>query len=491
MIRTQWRNLFVTLFLLITFQSKAMEKPMKIALLRSPQELDPFTYLSLPEWYVHFNITATLVALDHENQIVSGISKKWSVENNGKTYKFTLDTNRKWSDGTAITPKQVLVSMSSQARHKNAKLLQKLLEKGPIEDAVYLENNNTLVMKLESPVQNFLYHLARPEYGVIDAASLSKSKVLTNKTKTSGNYKIDSITEHTLVLVPSRFSTQVHKNNPQRIEFIVIKDTDTVIDSLKKGELDFHESQSDDILTTASESGFYQIIDGGLDNLATLQARKLTSTQLQAVQVLGEFINKNALASAPKKAASRLVAYSVVPPALEESQQLSIEAARKRLKGNTVKLKLELGEEFTKDQLHDAEFIQNEAQKLGIAIEIVKGVKDFRKKWENEDYGLTLTRMGVNADDEVELLYGYFCTGFKPYKSLSPIVCDTLNATVVPNASTHDINANLLKVYRDIRSSGKIVPLYHFPRRFLVSKRWKLKKYNNLLPFPIFTSFYS
>lgn len=97
--------------------------------------------------------------------------------------------------------------------------------------------------------------------------------------------------------------------------------------------------------------------------------------------------------------------------------------------------------------------------------------------------------MGVNADDEVELLHGYFCTGFKPYSSLAPAVCDDINAAAVPNISASEVKIKLLSAYDAINRSGKIVPLYHFPRRFLVNKRWDLDKYNRLLPFPIFTSF--
>ncbi|GEM_PF-1691131 len=491
MSRTRWRSIVLALFLLTAFRSEAMDKTMRIALVRSPQELNPFTYLSLPEWYIHFNITATLVTLDQDNQIVSGLANKWSIEDGGKTYKFTLDKSRKWSDGSSITPDQVLTSMSSQARHKNATLLQKLLKQGPVEEALYLEDGAALVMRLEAPVQNFLYNLARPEYGVIDADSLSKTKVLTAKIKTSGNYKIESITENALVLVPNRFSSQVQAENPQHIEFAVIKDTAEIIKRLKQGNLDFYEAQSDDVLATATESGLYQVVDGGLDNLATMQARKLKPEQRRAVQVLGEFLDKNVLSPAPKKAASRPVAYSVVPMSSQESARISIAEAKKRLGGKIVTLKLELGEEATKNQLYDAEIIQSEAKKIGITIEIVKGIKDFRRRWEMEDYGLTLMRMGVNADDEVELLYGYFCTGFKPYQSLQPLVCDSLNTAAKPGTGSESINASLLKVYRDIRESGKIVPLYHFPRRFLIPKRWTLKNYNNLLPFPIFTSFHA
>lgn len=369
------RSLLALLFLISYAGTVEASEPMRLALVRTPKQLDPFTYLSLPEWYVHFNITATLVRLDHENQIVSGLAKKWSVSNDGRTYKFVLDTDRKWSDGTPLTARQILDSLIHGAQHKNATLLQKLLKKGPISEAVRLEDATTLVLNLEGPVHNFLYHLARPEFGVVDVRALAKTKVYTERTKTSGNYKIRSISDEKLVLVPNPRSS-VEKANPQTVEFIVVKDYKEALKRIESGGLDFYEAQSDDAIETALKSARYQIVDGGLDNLATLQARNLSRDELHAVQVLGDFLDKSLFSESPKKIASRLVAYSIVP-AVKETR-ISAEDAKQRLNHKTIRMTLSLGEEATKDQLHDAQLIQREAAKIGIQIQLEKNVKDFR-----------------------------------------------------------------------------------------------------------------
>ena len=121
----------LSLFLLFPLcgLTRELDTTMHLALLKSPLELSPFTYLSLNEWYAHINITASLVELNAENQIVSGIAKTFSLSNDGKTCKLVLDTDYFWSDGTPITPREVVLSLTQEVRHKNSKYLSKILAK--------------------------------------------------------------------------------------------------------------------------------------------------------------------------------------------------------------------------------------------------------------------------------------------------------------------------------------------------------------------------
>ena len=149
------------------------EPDLRLALLRSPKDLNPFSYMSLPEWYVHSNITATLVELDHQNQIVAGIATRWAVEDDGKTYLFTLAADRKWSDGSLVTAQDVLISMLAAAKNKNQHFMKKVLKRGPLEECIFL-TGNVLVFKLEAEAPAFLYYLAQPELGIIDVLHYEK-----------------------------------------------------------------------------------------------------------------------------------------------------------------------------------------------------------------------------------------------------------------------------------------------------------------------------
>lgn len=425
----------------------------KVALQRSPLELDPYAYLSLPEWYVHHNITATLVELDHENQIVPGLAKSMRVADKGRTYYFDLRTDKTWSDGSPITPNDVLASFRSPERHRNAELFPKILRNGPLEEAVFLEKGNTLVIRLAAEYPAFLFQLATVEYGLIDTRALLQTKKITKTTRTSGDYKITELTEE-LVRIEARTNGAVSAENPQVIEFRYIPDQKKIVELIRRGELDFHEAQSEEILRAGQESGLYQIINGGLDNLATLQARKLNEEEWNTLQVLRRYLDRNLFAKAPKQAATKFVAFSIVAPA-KEAPRISAKEARGLL-GNTERtLELRLGEDATSDQLEDAETLQKEAAKIGITINLKKGIQGFRSAWEKEDYPLSLVRMGVYAENEAELLHGYFCASFAPYKSIEPLACTEIKAATAAGTPPTKVRKHLAKAYERILESGK------------------------------------
>jgi len=474
----------------LSFQLFAKEHEMNLTLLKSPRLLSPFSYLSLNEWYVHFNITAKLVDLDSDNQIISELASSWSTSQGGKKYRFKLNVRRRWSNGTPITPEQIVRSLTQEAKHKSAKFLPKILKPGPIEEAIYLEGPDTLVFELHSPHDKFLYHLARPEFGILDADSFPAQEYFTLKSKTSGNYKIEEITDNTIVLVPNPYSESIQSRNPQRITFSVENEHSRILDLVRQGTLDFLEAQSDDVLSIAESSGFYTVLEGGFDNLATVQARRINGNQLNAMKVLNDFLDRRLFAVRPKRVAERMVAFSEFP-IVEHRTPISIAEAKGRLGSQVVKLQMVLSDEVTSDQISDAELVRSEAAKIGIEISISRSQGQFRSRWEKEDYPLTMTRMGVYAYDDVELLNGYFCQGFSPYASLKGIVCDQINRAVAPGSTPELRKEQLRSAFDRLNRSGRIIALYHFPRRFLIHQRWEVKNYNNLLPFPIFTKFYS
>lgn len=462
---------------------------LRLALLRSPKELNPFSYLSLPEWYVHSNITATLVELDHQNQIVTGIAAKWTVEDDGKTYKFTLATDRKWSDGSPITAQDVLLSMHTAAKNKNQHFMKKVLRRGPLQESIFLAGN-TLVFKLEAEAPAFLYYLAQPELGIVDVLHFEKTKSFSKTVRTSGDYRISQLTGIHLTLTPNQHSSRISQENPQSVEFILELQYPKVLSLIRAARISFYEAQSEDAIDAAKQAGSYEVVDGGFDNLATLQGRKLTSEQLHALQVFSRFFDRSLLVSSPNKVANKIVAASLTPP-LVEPARIDAKEAKRLIGDKTISLTMSLGDEATSTQIKDAEIIAAEAKRIGIVIALKKNIKEFRKRyWDKEDYQVTMARMGVNTEDEAELMQNYFCSDYPPYRSLKGTVCNDLDEATAPGASLDTVKVALNRAYSKINASGQIIPLYHFPRRYLVQKKWELKDYNALLPFPIFSRFH-
>ena len=462
-----------------------------IVLQKTPLELDPYTYLSLPEWYVHMNITSTLVKITPNNELIPGIAREWAVYNKNKTYRFILNTNMRWSDGSFITPNQVLTSIFEKARHRNAKYLKKYLKEGPLEEAVYLENGNELVLHLKFANPSFIFQLTRPEFGVIRWDLLSSSHFITSQTPTSGDYTISFLDNEYLELVPNEFGTKIKDENPQKIIFRFVDSQDLILKLLKDEKLSFIEIQSKDILEIGENSKNYKVINGSVTNLATFQTRNLEKDQKEAIKVFAKYLDRSKFITDKNKLIATEFVVGISErklPSLNPNSRININQAKKELNFKNISIEILLGQESTIDQINDANEIIRQGKEIGINFRL-KIKKDYRRFWEAEDYESSQVRMGLWAFDEVELIHGYFCAGFKPYQSLTRIVCPNLEKTFLSGISEVEINSILDGIYEDLIIDGSILPLYHFPRKFLIHKKWNLEHQELLLPFPLFWSF--
>jgi ABC-type transport system substrate-binding protein len=470
-----------------------MQNILRITTDRSPLLFNHIKYSTLTDFYIHFNITATLIELDKDNQIVSGLAKRWTVNNNGKQYTFFLDTTGKWSDGNLITPDNIIQSIFYKTPHRGTlpMIMRKIVQRRNINKIVYLQNENELVVNLPEANSKLLEHFSRPEFGVIHPLLLKKNRqVFSPSIPTSGAYAIESIDENKIVLIPNEHSRNVKNTNPQRIEFSYKPEYRDVLKLIREGVIDFTEVQDEDIFSSLPQNGYYNTFNGGLDNLATLQARHLNDKQIYALDVLKRYLNKQSLGKGPRAVAHKLVAHSIVQTSDQKIKRFTKDDARNLLKETgSVQLRMILDSKTTLQQMQDALSIQTQAREIGVEISIIENAENFVTRWENEKYELTMRRMGVFDYDEVDLLYGYFCTGYKPYKKLKPLVCDEINLALQTGNDRVKSASHLSKVYDNINNSSYIIPLYHYPRRFAVHKKWKLENYNYLLPYPIFKNF--
>ncbi len=214
----------------------------RLFLFRSPKSISYYSFLSLQEWYVHTNIWANLTRLDRQSQIQGDLATQWEVRDGGKEYRFKLDTNRKWSDGTPITTAQVHRSLVAATMKRNGKILAHLMRGGPDEEAVKKaitleDEGTTLVLRLNHPQPKLLHHLTRAEFGIVDLESLGADGVLTPQTKTSGDYRIEANDDAALTLEMNLANSpeSPRARGPKRVIFKKIANHAEALALIRKG----------------------------------------------------------------------------------------------------------------------------------------------------------------------------------------------------------------------------------------------------------------
>ena len=82
--------------------------------------LDPATYTAASSAYVAEQIYDSLLTVTPSGEVAPSVATKYSVSNKGLTYTFTLRSGVKFSNGQALTSKDVVYSLQRVLNPKTA-----------------------------------------------------------------------------------------------------------------------------------------------------------------------------------------------------------------------------------------------------------------------------------------------------------------------------------------------------------------------------------
>ena len=143
-----------------------------------PRELDPHVVTGSIEHNLCMALLEGLLGLDPENlNIVPGVARAWQVSEDGKTYRFHLREDAKWSNGDPVTAADFLYSwrraLLPALGNNYAYMLYYIrnaesFHQGEITDfsrvGVTAPDDLTLVVELENPTPFFLQLLTHMSY---------------------------------------------------------------------------------------------------------------------------------------------------------------------------------------------------------------------------------------------------------------------------------------------------------------------------------------
>jgi len=120
------------------------------------------------------NVLDSLVMIDADEKVLPALAEKWSVEDSGKTYTFTLRDGVKFHDGTlleAVAVKRTFERILDPAT-KAAGVVSLL---GPI-DRITAPDARTVTLAYKSPYPSLFLQLWRPYFGILSPRYLDTLK---------------------------------------------------------------------------------------------------------------------------------------------------------------------------------------------------------------------------------------------------------------------------------------------------------------------------
>ena len=179
------------------------------------------------------NLYEGLVRIDRDGRVQPLLAKNWEISPDGLSYKFQLQRNVTFHDGTSFDSTDVKFAFD-RARAPNSTNAQKQIF-APIE-SIETPDPATVTIKLKQPSGNFLYYL-----GWGDAVIVAPETVETNKANPvgTGPFRFKSWTRGDRVeLVRNPDYRQPDKVKLDSVTFRFINDPQAQVAALRAGGVD-------------------------------------------------------------------------------------------------------------------------------------------------------------------------------------------------------------------------------------------------------------
>ena len=200
-----------------------------------PVGLDPAVSVTQKSLRMTELIYDTLIDYDKDNKLVPDIAESWTASDDGLTYVFKIRSNAKFSDGSAITPDDVVYSLQRAGKSKSLSAVFAVVK------SIEATGDAEVTVILSSPSRVFLNTLASVGQAVI----LKKSAVegdadyFTSPTATSGPYLLkDYAAKSKATLVANPYYWNSGHPTIKTIQYTFNSDNTAMATALESGTAD-------------------------------------------------------------------------------------------------------------------------------------------------------------------------------------------------------------------------------------------------------------
>lgn len=209
--------LFVTLLTLLwatkNMGLKTSTSTLKVLTIALPESTDPLKYDAFVHHLIFRSVYSSLITEYSNKGLIGDLAVSWRASNNFKDWEFTIDPNRRFSNGDLITAEIVLRSF------KRVALIQKQFssELALFRDLFEIENlnnlnsnirgfelqNNKIVFHFKSPQEELLRQISFGTYGIVhpnDYDSVTGEWKNPHKIIASGFYRLESMSDGETIL---------------------------------------------------------------------------------------------------------------------------------------------------------------------------------------------------------------------------------------------------------------------------------------------------
>ncbi len=220
--------------------AEASQRILRVQLTSEPVSLDPARAEDGVSLRILGNVMEGLVGYDGSGKLVNRIAASVLPSRDGKTFRFKLRKDAKWSDGKAVTASEFVAGINRARDPATASKVAGLL--GPIDSVE--ESQGDVIIRLREPTSYFLQSLALSAALPVRAdvlAGLAESKDRWPLTAPStGPYRIVRHQPDTKFVLERNphYAGRARADAPSQVELVIVSDESTGVALFEQGQLD-------------------------------------------------------------------------------------------------------------------------------------------------------------------------------------------------------------------------------------------------------------
>lgn len=216
-----------------------------------PDSLDIHQAQGLPALQILRETREGLTSFDAAGNVVAGVAASWQVLDDGKTYRFKLRDDARWSNGDAITAEDFVRAwqraFSPATLARTASLLAPVVNArealagaaDPAAVGIKALADKTLEIKLDIAAPWFLEVLAHPVSYPLHAENMDKP----SQAPVNGAFVIESQVLHAMIrLKKNPYFHAADSVALDTVEYLPIEDPNSELSRFRAGELDMTET---------------------------------------------------------------------------------------------------------------------------------------------------------------------------------------------------------------------------------------------------------
>jgi oligopeptide transport system substrate-binding protein len=480
------------------------ENSITVNITSEPPEMFTVTTTDTTSFSIIRHVIENLVMLDENDKVIPGVAKDWTVSDDGLVYTFNLRDDMKWSNGEPVTANDFVFAWTSLLTPEFAAdyayfgyvfkngVAYNNGEVGADQLGFKALSDYQLEVTLENPTSYFLDTLAFGVFAPVNEKAYNEFGTAygtdADKMVYNGAFKMTSWEhESKIVLEKNPDFYNAANISLEKINMVMINDTNAALNSFKAGEVDvigvngeqavLMKGENYPVITYDDGSCFYleyNLTDPQLSNLNL----RMAITYAVDKQAFIDSIVKNSSKPAVSFTAPALnglekkFAEEVGPlvPTLDVAKAKEyLDKAKAELGVDTIKLTMICDDSDT--AIKNAAFVQ-EQLRANLGIEITVESMPFKSRLERmseKDFSMVFAGWGPDYNDPMTFLDMFETGNGNNHTSYSSAAYDELLGKVRKELDLKTRFGYLVELEKLLMADMPIGPIYWRSRDYIVS----------------------